>query len=375
MRTRPPCKLLFIAKGTLRDSGRKHFWSTSQRKTNPLSTPHPTPTRHHNPSSPTVFFFLRSSTSRNVNPLLLARLLLFHHSRNQKKKSVCSLQEEQARPRPLKMQYTKLLISRTSFLLAFFLALRGLLPSSCKTHFVSKIHRPEEDEEEDSDITQSPKNLPMKNLLLFLLLLLLATSWNPSEPCSLRPTSNNHQTHHHFFLQKMSTSCNNLEPPSEQSSRSFRRTLAASKSLSPSNFKTLVSASKYLLNSQLQNSLLSFQISFNLPTSKLSSQLQISFNLPTSKLSSQLPNHFNLPTSKLSSQLPNLSFTFQLQNSLLSFQISLLPSNFKTLFSAPNLSFTFQLQNSLLNSKSLPPSNFKNSLWDLPPTLEYTKKI
>ncbi len=83
------------------------------------------PTQHHNPSSPTVFFFLRSSTSRNVNPLLLARLLLFHYSRNQKKKSVYSLQEEHARPRTLKMQYSKLLLSPTSFLLAFFCCFQG----------------------------------------------------------------------------------------------------------------------------------------------------------------------------------------------------------------------------------------------------------
>jgi len=106
-------------------------------------------------------------------------------------------------------------------LLSFLLS-GGCYHPVAKTHFVSNIHRPEEDEEEEtqkeeeSDVTQSPKNLPMKNLLLLFLLLLLATSWNPSEPCSLRHTSNNHQTHHHFFIQKMSTSCNKLEPPSEQ---------------------------------------------------------------------------------------------------------------------------------------------------------------
>jgi hypothetical protein len=131
-----------------------------------------------------------------------------------------------------------------------------------KTHFGSKIHRPEEDEEEESDITQSPKNLPMKNLLLllFLLLLLLATSWNPSEPCSLRPTSNNHQTHHHFILQKMSTSCNKLETPSKQAQGASEELwqlqnlfhLQTSKlsfqlpkiSFKTPNFKTLFSASK-----------------------------------------------------------------------------------------------------------------------------------
>jgi hypothetical protein len=215
---------------------------------------------------------------------------------------VCSLQEEQARPRKLKMQYTKLLLSPTSFLLS-----GGCYHPVAKTHFISKIHRPEEDEEEEkSDITQSPKNLPMKNLLLLFLLLLPVNSWNPSEPCSLRPTSNNHQTHHHFFLQKMSTSCNKLEPPSEQAQGASEKLWQLQNLFHLQTSKLSFSASKYLLNSQLQNSLLSFQITFKLPTSKLSSQLQISFNLPTSKLSSQLQISFNLPTSKLSSQLPNL---------------------------------------------------------------------
>ncbi len=261
MRTRPPCKLLFIAKGTLRDSGRKHFCSTSQKKNKPTlhSTPHThLRTRHHNPSSPTVFFFLRSPTSRNVNPLLLARLLLFHHSRNQKKKSVCSLQEGQARPRTLRMQYTKLLLSPTSFLLAFFLAFRGLLPSSCKNPLCFKdssswgrwrrrirrypISKKSPHEKSSSSFSSSSSC----NQLEPIWALQLKTHFQqPSNPSPFIFTKDV------YFLQQAGT-------PIWASSRSFRRTLAASKSLSPSNFKTPFSASKYLLK---------------LPTSKVSSQL------------------------------------------------------------------------------------------------------